>query len=139
MTRKTELAGKIAVITGAGSGIGSATARLLAARGAEVHLADLHADAAEAAARQIRQAGGTAETHTVDVADPAAVEGLAKAVYDADGRVDILHNNAGIAHTGNIEATTRAGGIRCLQCPRRQGSSGRSPRGRRRLAARWSR
>jgi NAD(P)-dependent dehydrogenase (short-subunit alcohol dehydrogenase family) len=42
----------------------------------------------------------------VDVADPAAVEALAKAVYDADGRVDILHNNAGIAHAGNIEATT---------------------------------
>jgi NAD(P)-dependent dehydrogenase (short-subunit alcohol dehydrogenase family) len=106
MTRKTELAGKIAVITGAGSGIGAATARLLAARGAKVHLADLNADAAEAVARHIRQAGGTAEAHAVDVADPAAVEALAKAVYDADGRVDILHNNAGIAHAGNIEATT---------------------------------
>ena len=106
MTKKTELAGKIAVITGAGSGIGRATARLLAARGAKVHLADLNADTAEAVARQIRQAGGTAEAHAVDVADPAAVEALAKAVYDADGRVDILHNNAGIAHAGNVEATT---------------------------------
>jgi NAD(P)-dependent dehydrogenase (short-subunit alcohol dehydrogenase family) len=72
MTRKTELAGQIAVITGAGSGIGSATARLLAARGAKVHLADLNAEAAEAVARQIRQAGGSAEAHAVDVADPAA-------------------------------------------------------------------
>jgi NAD(P)-dependent dehydrogenase (short-subunit alcohol dehydrogenase family) len=106
MTRKTELAGKIAVVTGAGSGIGAATARLLAARGATVHLADLNADTAETVARQIRQAGGSAEAHGVDVCDPAAVEALAKAVYDADGRVDILHNNAGIGHGGNIEATT---------------------------------
>ena len=106
MTRKTELTGKIAVVTGAGSGIGAATASLLAARGAKVHLADLNADAAEAVARQIRQAGGGAEAHAVDVCDAAAVEGLAKAVYDADGGVDILHNNAGIGHAGNIEATT---------------------------------
>jgi NAD(P)-dependent dehydrogenase (short-subunit alcohol dehydrogenase family) len=106
MTRKTELTGKIAVVTGAGSGIGAATARLLAARGATVHLADLNAGAAEAVARQIRQAGGSAEAHAVDVCDPAAVEALAKAVYNAGGRVDILHNNAGIAHAGNIEATT---------------------------------
>ena len=105
MTRKTELAGQIAVITGAGSGIGAATATLLAARGAKVHLADLNADAAEAVAQQIRQAGGTAEAHAVDVTDPVAVEALAKAVYDAGGRADILHTNAGIAHAGNIEAT----------------------------------
>ena len=71
-----------------------------------MHLAGLNAEAAEAVARQVRQAGGTAEAHAVDVCDPAAVVGLAKAVYDADGRVDILHNNAGIAHAGNIEATT---------------------------------
>jgi NAD(P)-dependent dehydrogenase (short-subunit alcohol dehydrogenase family) len=106
MTGKTELTGKIAVVTGAGSGIGAATARLLAARGATVHLADLNASASEAVARQIRQAGGSAEAHAVDVCDLAAVEALAKAVYNADGRVDILHNNAGIAHAGNIEATT---------------------------------
>ena len=81
MTRKTELAGQIAVITGAGSGIGSATARLLAARGAKVRLADLNADAAEAVARQIRQAGRSAEAHGVNVVDPAAAEALAKAVY----------------------------------------------------------
>ena len=73
MTRKTELTGKIAVVTGAGSGIGAATASLLAARGAKVHLADLNADAAEAVARQIRQAGGGAEAHAVDVCDAAAV------------------------------------------------------------------
>ena len=65
MTRKTELAGQVAVITGAGSGIGAATARLVAARGAKVHLADVNGDAAEAVARQIRQAGGTAEAHAV--------------------------------------------------------------------------
>ena len=68
MTTKTKLAGQVAVITGAGSGIGAATARLVAARGAKVHLADVNGDAAEAVARQIRQAGGTAEAHAVDVA-----------------------------------------------------------------------
>ncbi len=70
MTRKAELVGGIAVITGAGSGIGAATAGLLAARGAKAHLADLNADAAEAVARRT---GGSAEAHAVDVADPAAV------------------------------------------------------------------
>jgi NAD(P)-dependent dehydrogenase (short-subunit alcohol dehydrogenase family) len=70
-----------------------------------MHLADLNAEAAEAVARQARQAGGSAEAHAVDVADPAA-EGLAKAVCDAGGRIGILHNNASIGHAGNIEATT---------------------------------
>jgi NAD(P)-dependent dehydrogenase (short-subunit alcohol dehydrogenase family) len=101
-----DLAGKIASITGAGSGIGRATALLLARHGARIHLADIDRESAEAVAREIELSGGSAVAHTLDVSDPAAVEAFAEAVFAADARVDILHNNAGIGHAGNIEATT---------------------------------
>ncbi|MBV8350507.1 MAG: SDR family oxidoreductase, partial [Mycolicibacterium sp.] len=103
MAKNINLTGKIAVITGAGSGIGAATAQLLAQHGAKVHVADINADAAAAVASEI---GSGATDHKVDVSRPEEVEALAKAVYDADGRVDILHNNAGIGHGGGIEDTT---------------------------------
>jgi NAD(P)-dependent dehydrogenase (short-subunit alcohol dehydrogenase family) len=100
------LAGKVAVITGAGSGIGRATALLLARHGAKVHVVDLSGEAAQAVADEITAAGGSALAHTVDVSEPAALEALAEAVYASDPAVDILHNNAGIGHAGDIEATT---------------------------------
>jgi NAD(P)-dependent dehydrogenase (short-subunit alcohol dehydrogenase family) len=103
MAKNINLTGKTAVITGAGSGIGAATARLLARHGAKVHVADINAEAAAAVAHEI---GGGATDHAVDVSRPEEVEALAKAVFDDDGRVDILHNNAGIGHGGDIEATT---------------------------------
>jgi NAD(P)-dependent dehydrogenase (short-subunit alcohol dehydrogenase family) len=103
MTKNIDLTGKTAVITGAGSGIGAATARLLAPRGAKVHVADINADAAAAVAREI---GCGAVDHAIDVSRPDEVEALAKAVFDADGRVDILHNNAGIGHGADIDSTT---------------------------------
>jgi NAD(P)-dependent dehydrogenase (short-subunit alcohol dehydrogenase family) len=103
MARDIDLTGKVAVITGAGSGIGAATARLLARHGAKVHVADLNAEAAGAVAREI---GGGATHHGLDVTRPEDLEALAEAVFTADGRVDVLHNNAGIGHGGDIEATT---------------------------------
>jgi NAD(P)-dependent dehydrogenase (short-subunit alcohol dehydrogenase family) len=103
MAKNINLTGKIAVVTGAGSGIGAATARLLARHGAKVHVADINGEAAAAVAREI---GGGARDHAVDVSRPEEVEALAKAVFDGDSRVDILHNNAGIGHGGDIEQTT---------------------------------
>jgi len=106
MSHHVNLTGKIAVITGAGSGIGRSTALLLARHGAKVHVADLNAASAEAVAAEIEAAGGSAVAHALDVSDPDAVEALAAAIFEAEGGVDILHNNAGIGHGGNIEATT---------------------------------
>ena len=103
---RPDLRGKVVVITGGGSGIGRATAVLLAHHGATVHLADINLEAAEGVAREIGAAGGTAVAHLLDVSDPDAVERFAGAVFAAEGHVDVLHNNAGIGHGGNVESTT---------------------------------
>jgi NAD(P)-dependent dehydrogenase (short-subunit alcohol dehydrogenase family) len=97
-----QFAGTVAVVTGAGSGIGRATAQLLAQLGAKVHCADLDAESAERVAHDI----GTAVAHRLDVSDAAAMDALAERVFDEDGAVDVLHNNAGIGHAGDIEHTT---------------------------------
>ena len=89
---------KVAVVTGAGSGIGRAIALRLASEGAIVHCVDLNKDNADAVARQCRN--GVA--HQVDVTDANAVRTLADALFADGSRVDILINNAGIAHAGKI-------------------------------------
>ena len=83
MAKSIDLTGKTAVITGAGSGIGRATARLLARHGAKVHIADLNGEAAAAAAREI---GGSATHHAVDVTRPEDLAALAETIFAADGR-----------------------------------------------------
>jgi NAD(P)-dependent dehydrogenase (short-subunit alcohol dehydrogenase family) len=101
-----DLTGGVAVVTGGGSGIGRATALLLARHGAKVHVSDLNPEAAQTVAGEIQAAGGEGAHSALDVTDAGAMEAFADAVFTADGHVDVLHNNAGIGHAGNIEATT---------------------------------
>ena len=87
---------KIAIITGAGQGIGRAYALRFADEGAMVAVADLNDANAEAVAKEIEAAGGRAMAVHVDVADEASTQEMAAAVVDAWDRIDILVNNAGI-------------------------------------------
>jgi NAD(P)-dependent dehydrogenase (short-subunit alcohol dehydrogenase family) len=88
-----EFTGKVAIVTGAGSGIGEACARLLASRGAQVLVADVAAGPAQRVAEAV---GDAARPHVVDVADPAACERMVRAAVDGFGRLDVAVNNAGI-------------------------------------------
>jgi NADP-dependent 3-hydroxy acid dehydrogenase YdfG len=90
--------GKIAVVTGAGSGIGRAIALRLASEGAMVHCVDLNKDNADAVARECGKGVG----HQVDVSNADAVKTLADMLFAKGSHVDILINNAGIAHAGTI-------------------------------------
>ena len=94
------LEGKVAVVTGGASGIGRATAELLAEKGARIHLVDFDSAKLETTAAEMRAAGAMVVAHRVDVADPAQVERLAATVFEAEGAVDVLHNNAGIGVGG---------------------------------------
>jgi NAD(P)-dependent dehydrogenase (short-subunit alcohol dehydrogenase family) len=87
------LAGKVCIVTGAGSGIGKASAELFKAEGAIVVAADIDADA-------------EGVTQRVDVGDEAETEALAAAVVEEHGRIDVLFNNAGISGVGDVAETT---------------------------------
>ncbi|KXF50715.1 hypothetical protein AXA44_18225 [Rhodococcus sp. SC4] len=87
----------VAVVTGAGEGIGRAIAHQLASDGLRIVVNDLHEDRAEAVRTEIEDAGGSAVLHAGDVSDRGDVERLSATVRDWAGRVDVLVNNAGIA------------------------------------------
>ena len=93
---------KVAVVTGGGSGIGKATANVLAKQGAIVHIIDITPENGEQVLEEIKAAGGSAFAHTCDVSDQQQVN----AIFEKIGRPDILVNNAGIAHVGNAATTT---------------------------------
>ncbi|MDX6604465.1 MAG: hypothetical protein QOF23_974 [Solirubrobacterales bacterium] len=90
------LEGKVAVVTGAGSGIGRASAELFAAEGARVAVVDVNSESSQETAEAIGRAGGEAIAIPTDVSDPEAVQAMADAAVERFGRVDVLMSNAGI-------------------------------------------
>jgi 2-keto-3-deoxy-L-fuconate dehydrogenase len=99
------LDGKVAIVTGGGSGIGRAIALKFAAHGARIHALDLDESAAAETCAQIIKAGGSASPQAGDVTSQAYVESTFAQLF-RDQRVHILINNAGISHIGTIETTS---------------------------------
>lgn len=91
-----KLEGRSALITGAGSGIGLATAKTLADFGARVMLSDVRIEAAEAGAEEIRAAGGEAAGVVCDIGEAAQIEAAVAATVARFGKLDIMHNNAAL-------------------------------------------
>lgn len=100
------LAGKVALITGAGTGIGRATAVLFAREGAKVVIAELNAEAGEQTAHAISQAGGQAIAIRTDVTEPESIEAAIATAVQHYGGLHILHNNAGGSTQRDSDVTT---------------------------------
>jgi NADP-dependent 3-hydroxy acid dehydrogenase YdfG len=96
MSESSHLSGRVVVVTGAASGFGRLIVEMAAARGASVVVADIDADAAEAAADEITATGGAALAVTTDVSDLAQVHQLVERAVERFGAVDVLVNNAGV-------------------------------------------
>ena len=99
----SKLEGKVAIITGASSGIGEATAIALAAEGAKVVIAARRVERLEAVAKQIIDHGGQALSIVSDITDEAQAKNVIQKAYAEFGHIDILVNNAGISFPGRIE------------------------------------
>ena len=122
------LEGKVAIVTGANSGVGAAIARLFAAEGASVVMAARRKEALDEVANEINQAGGRTLAVPCDISKPEDPDRLVKAAVDAFGKVDALVNNAGILESGlkpvdrfcdedldRIIETNQKGTMRCMR------------------------
>jgi NAD(P)-dependent dehydrogenase (short-subunit alcohol dehydrogenase family) len=98
-----DLAGRVAVVTAGGSGIGAATARRFAERGAAVVVADLSGRRAESVAADIAARGGRAQWLKMDAADPDGVQATVRRATETFGRLDVMINNAGLAEVAPLE------------------------------------
>jgi 2-keto-3-deoxy-L-fuconate dehydrogenase len=104
-TGNFRLDGKVAVVTGGGSGIGQAMALRFAANGATVRIVDVNLRQAEETVQKVLDAGGAASGHACDVADQVQVRETFRQIFAKD-KVSILVNNAGVSHIGTVESTT---------------------------------
>lgn len=100
------LDGKIALVTGAGSGIGREIALLYARQGARVIVADINIDAASAVVAEINVDKNLAEAQSLDVANETQVQEAVEEIVSRHGRIDILVNNAGVSHVGDLLETS---------------------------------
>jgi 3-oxoacyl-[acyl-carrier protein] reductase len=103
-----QLTGQIAIVTGAGRGIGRAIALKFAGEGAAIVCVSRTLENAERVAQEVRALGQNAWAHAVDVADPGAVNAAAETILAATGRVDILVNNAGVTRDGLLVRMSEA-------------------------------
>jgi NAD(P)-dependent dehydrogenase (short-subunit alcohol dehydrogenase family) len=100
---------RVAIVTGAGSGIGQAGALIMAKEGAHVIVADIGSINAGETVSRILAAGGSAESLVLDVTDDDALEAGIAAVVNRHGRIDILHNHAGAQVAGDLEQVSIEG------------------------------
>lgn len=105
MAEPGAFAGRVALVTGAGSGIGAATARLLAVRGAAVHCADRDLAAVERVAEEIAAAGGSAFPVQLDVTEEGQWQAALQQLLARSGRLDLLVNSAGVSFAAPLEET----------------------------------
>ncbi|MCU0914815.1 MAG: glucose 1-dehydrogenase [Planctomycetes bacterium] len=125
------LSGQVAIVTGAGQGIGKAVALRLAGEGANIVVAEIRRETAEGTARQVQSLGHRALAHPLDVAQPAEIQSLVDHAVAQFGRIDVLVNAAGIAQTQSflelteedwdrVVDTNLKGTVFCMQAVGRQ-------------------